>query len=295
MKLKNIKLNVSLMVVTALCIIASGCYKAFDPSSYQPKFTISGFSSAKQIEPSSLVAYWAFEGSLLDSVSKSSGTNSATTFVNGFEGSAVSFDVANKSYFTFNPGTGITNLQSFTISFWVNPTFVDANSDGTIDGIIGLVNLSHTTDFWGDIDWFIENGSNNTAATLKAHVVSKNPSAAGTQDSWLVIGNVKGLFGSWTSHTLTYDATSSKLTYYINGSKVGSTTSSWGGPLTIVDNGPMVFGAVQFQTDPSLGTAGGSQSWASYLTGTIDEVRIYNKALSDTDINALVVLQGKGK
>jgi hypothetical protein len=57
----------------------------------------------------------------------------------------------------------------------------------------------------------------------------------------------------------------------------------------------MVFGTVQFQTTPSLTSSHGSESWASYLTGAMDELRIYNKALSAENVNALVVLQGKGK
>jgi hypothetical protein len=57
----------------------------------------------------------------------------------------------------------------------------------------------------------------------------------------------------------------------------------------------IVFGTEQFQCSPSLGTAGGSQSWASYLTGQMDEVRIYNKALSASELQALIVLEGKGK
>lgn len=283
------------ILIAVIGFSVAGCYKAFEPSSYAPPFTISGFSKVKQIETSSLVGYWAFENSLADSVSQNAGTNSGTGFINGFKGKALSLDVNSKSYVTFNPGSTITGMQSFTYSYWVNPTFVDSNSDGGIDGILGFVNLARTTDFWGDLDWFVENGSNNTAATIKVHVVSKASSGTGTQDNWIVVTGYKGLFGSWSSHTLTYDAASSKITYYINGSQVGSATSSWGGALTIVDNGPFVFGCVQFQTNPSLGTAGGSQPWASYLTGALDEVRIYNKALTAEEVNALVVLQGKGK
>ena len=68
----------------------------------------------------------------------------------------------------------------------------------------------------------------------------------------------------------------------------------WTGPIAFENSGPMVFGTVQFQTSPSL-TTHGPEDWASHLTGTIDEVRVYNKALNEGDINALVVLQGKGK
>jgi hypothetical protein len=56
----------------------------------------------------------------------------------------------------------------------------------------------------------------------------------------------------------------------------------------------MVLGAVQFQTTPSL-TNHGIEPWANWLTGSIDELRIYNAALTPTEVGALVVLQGKGK
>jgi hypothetical protein len=93
---------------------------------------------------------------------------------------------------------------------------------------------------------------------------------------------------------LTYDATTSKFYYYVNGSLMVSADAGWTGALQLTGSGPMVFGTVQFQTDPSIGCCG-NQGWASYLTGQMDEVRIYNKALTAIEVNALVVLQGKGK
>ncbi|HEX8038419.1 MAG TPA: LamG-like jellyroll fold domain-containing protein, partial [Chryseosolibacter sp.] len=98
----------------------------------------------------------------------------------------------------------------------------------------------------------------------------------------------------WTSHTLTYNAATSTLTYYINGSTAATKTAPWTGPITFANSGPVVMGTVQFQTTPSL-TNHGPEDWAGYLTGAIDEVRIYNKALTPEQVNALVVLQGKGK
>ena len=54
-------------------------------------------------------------------------------------------------------------------------------------------------------------------------------------------------------------------------------------------------GAPQFQTSPSQTSATTEQPWASFLTGQLDEVRVYNKALSAAELQALIVLQGKGK
>lgn len=285
------KYAILISAITVAGLFLTSCYKEFDPASYQPAFTISGFSAASEIKPTNLVGYWSFDGDLKNSVSGDAATNNKTTFVNGFEGKAVSMNVADKSYITIAPTAALTTgLGSFTISFWVNPTFVDANGDGGIDGILGLVNLSNTEGFWGNIDWFVENGSNPSSTTLKIHLTS------GTNETWLVKSGVTGFFGGWTNHTLVYDASTSMATYYINGSvAVAATPVSWTGPATFQNSGPWVLGCVQFQTTPSLTTATDAQDWASYLTGSMDELRIYNAALTPAEVNALVVLQGKGK
>lgn len=285
MKNKDFKL----MLVLALTgLLLTSCYKQFDPSTYAPRFTINGFSSVNQIKPANLVGYWAFQGSLIDSVSATSLTNSGTTIVNGFIGDGLGLNVSNTSYVIGNPSAALKSMQSFTISFWVNPTFVDSNNDGTIDGIIGMVNIANNNDFWGYLDWFIENGSSQTGATLKFHL------RGGATDTFISTSGVTNLFGKWTSHTLVYDATTSTATYYMNGSVlIPATTVPWTGPVDFSGIGQLVFGCTQFQTNPSLGTAGGPQPWASYLTGSLDEVRIYNTALSAAEVNSLVVLQGK--
>jgi hypothetical protein len=264
------------------------CFEKFDPESYRPAFEIGGFSAADEIEPSSLVGYWSFDGTLNEAKSGNSSENAGATFVNGFKGQAINFNVANKSYLTFSPSSSLTGVGSFTISFWVNPTFIDANGDNGIDGILGLVNLSNPTGFWGNIDWFVENGSNPSAAKIVAHITNS------TGETWMDVSNFVGLFGNWTNHTLTYEAASSTFTYYINGSIAKTATAGWEGPITFANSGKFVFGTVHFQTTPTLASHG-AEPWASYLTGSMDEIRIYNKALSGDDVNALVVLQGKGK
>jgi hypothetical protein len=285
------KYTIILTAILSYGLFLSSCYKEFNPASYAPAFTIGGFSEAREIKPTNLVGYWSFDTDLSNSVSGTAATNAATSLVNGFEGKAVSMNVANKSYITIAPTAALTTgLSSFTVSFWVNPTFVDADGNGSIDGILGLVNLSNTTGFWGNLDWFVENGSNNDAAKIVVHVTS------GTKDTWINKSGIKGLFGTWSNHTVTYDASTSSLTYYMNGSVIiPATTVSWSGPVTFTGSGPWVFGCVQFQTNPSLTSGASRQDWASYLTGSMDEVRIYNTALTASEVNALVVLQGKGK
>ncbi len=265
------------------------CYDEFDPNSYKPAFTISGYTSSEEIEASSLVAYFPFDGSLTETKSTGTAENTATGFSSAFKNEGVTLNASSKSYLVYDPGDLLNQLQSFTISFWVNPTFVDANTDNAIDGIIGLVNVSNPTDFWGYMDWFIENGSNNDAATIKVHVKNNNGG-----DTWVEVTGVKGLFNAWSNHTLTYDATTEQFIYYVNGADVKTVDAGWDGAFSFENSGPMVFGTVHFQTTPTLSNHG-EEPWASWLTGSMDEIRIYNKALTEEQIYALLVLQGKGK
>jgi hypothetical protein len=279
----------AVLLMIAAGVVATACFEKYDEDSYRPTFTIGGFSATDEIKSANLVSYFDFEDALTDVKSGGAGTNKGTTFVNGFKGRAINFNAANKTYVVYDNADVVSQLGSFTISYWVNPTFVDTDANNSIDGILGLVNIANANDFWGYLDWFVENNSNNDGAKIVVHI---NP--AGDGETWMSVDNYKNLFGTWSNHTLTYDATSGKVIYYINGSKAAEATAGWTGPASFAGAGPMVFGAVHFQTTPSLSNHG-NESWASWLTGQMDELRVYDAALTQAEVGALVVLQGKGK
>jgi len=277
MKRINIK-QLFALVVTGLLL--ESCYQKFDPASYAPPLNIGGYSSSKQIAPANLVGFWAFNGSLIDSVSNTSGVNSGTSFSPGFKDQGL--QGGNKSYVLFTPGSSITGMHSFTIAYWVN-------SPVNTSGIVGLVNLSNTTGFWGNIDMFFENGSTLDAAKFRAHITN------GPTDTWVTKDGLPNIFTKWTHFALSYDAASETFKLYVNGSLIVTQLQKGFGPINFTNCGKMVFGTVQFQTTPSLTSGATSQDWASYLTGQLDEVRIYNKAISDSEVSALVLLEGRGK
>jgi hypothetical protein len=273
--------NKNILIAALLSIGLMSCQKKFDPSSYAPKLNIGGYTSVKQIATSNLVGYWSFNGNLVDSISGTAGTAVGSTFTAGFEKQGL--QGALNSYVLAAPGSGITNIQSFTSTCWVN-------TPAPSTGIIGFLSLANTKAFWGNIEMFFENGSSNTNGKLRIHI------AQGGNDYTYAVDNIQNLFDKWTNITFSYDAGTSTCKLYINGSSVSSgTINGLTGPLSFSNVGKMVFGCVQFQTSPSQTSATDSQSWASYLTGQLDEVRIYNKALSDAEIAAIVALQAKGK
>ena len=268
------------MFSVCIMVVLSSCYKKFDPATYAPALSIGGYTSPDEISPSNLIAYWPFNGDFTDQISKTSGENTGESFTGGIKGQALKG--ALNSYVLFTPTDAIKSMKSFTITYWVN-------SPLNTNGIVGMVNLANINGFWANIDMFFENGGDATTAKIKVHTTSNG------KDNWIGPIDAKNIWNVWTAIAYKYDGATSTGTLYVNGSVASSAVSDGMGDLNYSDVGKMVFGCVQFQTTPSLTTATGSQPWASYLTGALDEVRIYNAALSDSDISSLVKLEGRGK
>jgi hypothetical protein len=87
---------------------------------------------------------------------------------------------------------------------------------------------------------------------------------------WLALGS-RSITLSWTALAFTYDGTNHKA--YENGSHVASTSSSY----LLNQSKPLRIGAGATE----------SNSPNYYFNGAIDEVRIYNRSLSATEISAL--------
>ena len=286
-------------IIAVILLLFASCQKKFNPDSYAPIQTFGGFGSSSQIQPSNLVGHWSFENSLIDSVSSALGNGVGTSFTNGIKGQAL--QGANNGYFITTPSTAVLNLQSLTISLWVN---VPPNLTGTY----GFVCLSNTNDFWGNFDVFFENlpSPNNVKdisnTILKGHFENWKHALVNNKDTiidhetWLGNFSIGSAWNKWTHIVFTYDAATSTFNVYVNGSSIVSPIVNTGnGNLTFQHASALIFGTMQFNVTPSLGTAGGPQSWASYVPGAIDEVRIYNKALVAADVRALYQLEKLGK
>ncbi len=231
------------------------------------------------------VFYMPFEGeSYIDLISGNTATEyGEVSFVEGVEFDAARFNGSQESYLLFEPSNAITGAPEFSISFWSNVEFVDQDDDGEIDGVIGLVNLSNITNFWGNIDIFIENGSGlEEGADMRIHVTNDD------SETWITSTNdVQGVFDNWAHHVITYSNADKEFKYFINGDQVLTTEASWEDDLNFTNAGPMVMGTVQFQTDPSLTSAADNQSWAGYLTGELDEIKIFNRAIGQVEVDDL--------
>jgi hypothetical protein len=92
----------------------------------------------------------------------------------------------------------------------------------------------------------------------------------GTDDAGeIVLGDIVLSANRWYFLTATYDG--SALRFYIDGTLRGTQAKSGG---TIPNSGREIW-------------IGGNDVWGEFLKGRIDEVRIYNRALSATEIQTL--------
>jgi hypothetical protein len=80
MIMNKIFINKSLPLLVICGCLLTSCYKKFDPKSYQPAFTVNGYTSVAEIGAGSLVGYWSFNGNYIDSISNTAGTGVNTSF-----------------------------------------------------------------------------------------------------------------------------------------------------------------------------------------------------------------------
>jgi hypothetical protein len=284
-----------LFLLAALLINISACTKAKYDDDYtkgDPPPIAGGYLNSREVAKSNLVAYWAFNGSYTDSVGGLTGTNSGTSFGPGQKGQALLVGGSNY-YLIGNPGTVVPSLNAYTVSFWMNAP------QNTSFGY-GIFSLNNPTDFWGSLDIYLDNGSTSDAANFKVHM--NNANATNTAQFFGV--TISNAWNHWVHMVVTYDnsttVTTSNFVIYQNGTPVYSTlikdaNGSNFGSIKFPNPTKMVIGTWQFQTNPSLTSGSTSQPWAGSFGGSLDEFRIYNKALSALEVSALFKLEKQGR
>ena len=243
-----------------------------------------------------LKSFWGFENNLNDAgENKLNATSSNVTYVAGVNGQAAKFGpggyillkaigdtVTYPNGFKGIPADTLTNLGSFTISFWMNvPGPVN-------DGAQGVFSFSNKNEFWGNLDMFLENQNNGNEAFFKLHMFNAGV-ASGNGEQWNET-KVANVYGKWTHIAITYDEVGSKLSLFVDGQTTGINNKVLAdgnyGKIKWNNFNGLVLGTHQFQTTPSL-TNHGPEGWAKSLNGAMDQFRIYDRALSPGEITDL--------
>jgi hypothetical protein len=224
-------------------------------------------SGAKQSLSNGLVGYWKMdEASATTTTTDSSGNgntgsinlwgggNTATSSarVGGKFGGGIDFD-GGDDYVDVGDDNSLDLINDLTMGFWVKPSSVQSSSANILRKDAGLVD------------------SNRNGFGIEMNgVANSNEYIAGwkhdsTNECWTNIFSLTS--DVWQHVVVTKDDT--VLTAYVNGVSTGSCT---GGDSTIGTN------------TVSLQIGGWTVYSSRYFNGQIDEVRIYNRALSGAEV-----------
>lgn len=255
--------------------------------SYGPEMSffvpVNGYSSSSQVAASNLVAYWAFEGGYVDSVSKTAGTAnhpSAISFVDGIVGKAV--QVASPGYINSNVTSTIANLGSFTVACWIKQPA--SLSSGAFDYMPFSLNQSGFS--WEQTKFFMLFNNADNASNSYGKV--------GLMDQWFDAGQVwpKMLDGGWHQMAISFDGNTGALRVYVDGGLLSQSSST---TLTLPTLPQTNFGGADSFTlggpDDNAHTVNG---WMNSLSGDLDEFKVFNRVLTLEEVSDLYALQFHG-
>ena len=208
-------------------------------------------SVISNVQPLGLVAAYAFNEGSGATVADAADNNNT-----GILGSGVTWTSQGKfgsalvfngsSYITVNDAPSLDLTTGMTLEAWVYPTVTPTYWSTVI-----------MKEQPGDYVYVLDAGSPTNRPLLS--IV--------TPDSQGIAGPAALPLNTWSHLAGTYDGTTLRL--YVNGTQVTST---------------VVTGSIFSSTGPLR--IGGNSVWGEYFRGRIDEVRIYNRALSAPEIQA---------
>ncbi len=196
-----------------------------------------------------LVAQYAFDGSAIDSTGGTAGTLvNGPTFVTGHSGQALSVN-GSTQYVTVPSNAAINPTNAITLSAWINATD------------------------WKGNRRILQKGTKDNQYRLLAEkgVLKFDLKGVGAITAALPSSSTTHAASAWHMITATYDGT--KMTLYIDGAVVASAAFT---------------GVIATTTDPlTIGTKNGSTTAGDFFNGYIDDVRIYNRSLSASEVAIL--------
>ena len=243
-----------LTAISAVVLLLVGIAGHFIQAAGSPSSTAAGGGSLRQPQANGngLVGWWKLDGDVKDAtVNASDGSLSNFTF-DGLTNGWVKGKYGNSLLFN-GSNTKVTANPSFpiatgSVSLWINPNYVVPSGGGN--------------------SLFSEN--NNTFG-----LYYNSPGFSSTNlDFWGggndTAGSAKPSIGIWNHIVITWSASTKQI--YLNNTLVGSSTGSF---------------TYAFTSPLNIGGQWTGNSTIKTINGSLDDVRIYNRALSATEVTAL--------
>jgi len=278
---------------------------------------IGGYNSADEVAASSLKAYWPLNGNGKESKSSTDpSTTVGASYVAGAKGQGLNLTAGYLDYPSI-PALSSTS-GSITVSCWAKLSNTKPTPDG-VSHISEIFNISGSTPGNGYIGVLGETHNLTTVDTIQVKGHFETKKSDGTQsggdavnmtkmESWMIADNANPanlikhvafpnkIGGQWAHIVYVFDGVAGKNTIWVNGVKISNPV--W----EVRNNGealPLVYAST---THPIIGARSNfiaglatGDAWNQAMTGGVDEIRVYDKALSAADINSLYELEKAGR
>jgi len=239
------------------------------------------------IATTNLVAYFPFDGNATETIATlTPSVETGVTYVTGRRGQAYQgADLAHLLY-TLPVASKLKSLTSFSIAVWFKSPLVT----GDPEPIIFQIGKSDDL-YWGNLSLAL-NRLDATADSLqfKAFFLKTGAVWSGQHVGFSC---PEFVINTWMHMVFEYDATTSKYKIYKNGVQITTNDgveNRWAAGDDVVPRPAL--GALAFANadvinigawrPKSEGTA--EDGWMGWFLGNLDELRVYDKALSDTEV-----------
>ena len=297
MKYRNVLSGSMAGLVFGLALMCGvACKKDGNPNNLPPvnpadyEGTIDGFANSDEIFPGNLIAQWTFDENTNEKLSNSAPTTvlNQSLVDGGVKGKALSLNGGFLYYARQFPKFTTASLTSFSISVWVK--ILNNGSKRTM-----LMQLARPNQFTGNINFHLNTqsfpASNTDVLRIQPTFLTRT---GGTQDNLNTVLSPKIGMDKWTHIVLTYEATTGVFNNWADGVKVGQFPNRGTGNNNFNCYEPNEF-IIGTNYNGIPGKAVNADVSVGLMTGQIDEIRFWDRALPDAFIIALYNLGKAGK
>ena len=267
-------------------LLVSSCKKSDSGGTTDP-------NDPSNVATKNLVAYFPFDGNGNEKISgmTAATTTAKVTFVTGQKGQSYKGD--SLAFMMYNlPNTSkLVNMHGFTFSLWIKAPQVQ----NAVPPVPVFFQLNGTSDAnWGNFT-FTQDRSDKDSLGLHFQFYKEN---IAWDHQTIQYSNPNLPANTWMYLTFSYDSITSKFNVYVKGQNLNIAARYRDRYASDPTAGGLPLGSLAFKnvTQACIGTwwnlaSGGTtvaqNGWMGYFKGQMDELRIYNRALTDAEVMTL--------